>query len=224
MCREAVRRIAILLLAGGCAVAQTSSGSLSGIVSGSDGTPIAAVVTVHGASAARTDSTATGAFSFPNLPPGSYTVCAAPKSGPYLDPCAWELFPPTAQIAAGKAVTGYAVTLRKGGQLQIQLNDPSGLLTTATAAAPGANAKSVLIGVVSARGLFQPLTIVSQSSAGSTQQTVVPFDSPVHLWTSSQNVHLANGSGVQLPAAGVQNTVVLPSAGPSAPISFTVQP
>jgi hypothetical protein len=80
-------------------VAAQSVGAISGTLSGDDGAPLAAIITISGVPPLRASgsakSSATGGFTINSLAPGAYHACAEAGSGGYLDlPTGRRLFKP----------------------------------------------------------------------------------------------------------------------------------
>lgn len=217
--------IAILLLAS-APVALSQTGSISGTIAGDDGKPLAGVITSNRtsppAASGRAVAGANGAFTIANLPAGTYALCASVENLGYLDPCAWSAAPPTVQIAAGQAVTGFRLVVKKGTTLQVRLNDPDKIL--GQKAAPKQVAPHVLLGVFTPRRLFQPLQLAGTDASGRNHQGTVPLDNtPASLHVTGRGVRILDESNVEVGPSGV-NIGVKPNNG-NAPkvITFTVR-
>jgi hypothetical protein len=130
-----------------------------------------------------TTSSANGSFTITNLPPGKYELCAQVGNAGYLDPCAWQFMPVTAQVPAG-ALTGYQLVVKLGTPLQVRINDPAGILTAsvsptsaAPSAIPTAAGSGLLVGVVSTRGFLQarpPLAWIQEEATDKGHITLAP--------------------------------------------------
>jgi carboxypeptidase family protein len=84
--------MAIALSQAPAAISSQPAGSISGIVRDPTGNPLSAIWVTAVRSglppaSATVASNASGAFSLPNLPAGTYKICAQSPSGAYLDPC-----------------------------------------------------------------------------------------------------------------------------------------
>jgi len=165
------------------------SGSISGIVRGEDGTPIAGVsMSLHLASPPPTGklrnfpspvkSGADGSFSFGSLHAGPYRICAQAPGTVWLNPCEWGLQLPAAALSAAQKSATLAVTMKKGVALPIRVDDPSQLLSNHEGKTPGAH---LLIGVASDAQVFHHATLVSTDSAGRNYEIVIPFGAPLKL-------------------------------------------
>jgi hypothetical protein len=196
-------------------------GSISGMLVGDDGTPQGAVVTVNGVPPLRSSGSAkanaNGSFTIGNLLPGKYHICAEVGSAGYLDPCAWEPVPIVVQIAAGQSLSGYQLVARKGVPLQVRINDPVGLLTSTVPLSAGSTTPSLLIGIFTPRGLFQPLATTGVDAAGFNKQITIPSNAPVRLNISGQGLSIQNASGASLNTTGTLITVTA-----NGTITFTV--
>ena len=220
---------AVLLSLAGSAFPQTAlTGTISGQVIGTDARPLMAGIVANGVGGARASGRAqsdkTGSFTIRNLPAGTYMLCADVPGGGYLDPCAWESVLPTAQVNAGQTTAGYRLLLKQGGRLQVRVNDPAGLLVPAAAARPASNqvVPHILIGVMTARRLFQPLEVVSTDAAGRTQERTVPFNTPVVLHVRGNGVQVKDDKGADMALAGGVSTVSVAANAPATTITFTV--
>jgi hypothetical protein len=93
--------------------------------------------------------------------------------------------------------------LQKGVYLNVQINDPKGLLPQATAG-PWTSGKLV-VGVVYGSGAFQGASNTAIDSAGRSYQLIIPTGQPFALWLYSTDFLLAdaNGATVPSPAAGI---------------------
>jgi hypothetical protein len=196
-------------------------GSISGTLAGDNGAPLAAVITVNGVPPLRSSgsakSSSNGAFTISSLPPGTYHICAEVGNGGYLDPCAWEPIPIAVQIATGQSITGYHLVAKRGVPLQVRINDAAGILTSVVPVLGGKAPPSLLIGVFSARNIFQPLVTTSADVSGMNKQITVPQNTPVRLHVSGQGMQIANGLGAVLSATGTISTVTA-----NGTITFTV--
>jgi hypothetical protein len=203
-----------------------SLGSIAGTVSGDDGQALAVVVTVNGVppfrSSGSAKSGANGAFTINNLAAGTYHICVESGGAGYLDPCAWEPILPTAQIAAGQALTGYRLTVKRGTALKVRINDAAGALNASAPQASQAAGKApptLLLGVFTDRGLFHLLATTGKDAAGFDRQVTVPQNASVRLHVSGQGLQITDATGA---AVNPGVTTVTSGAGPPAPIVFTV--
>jgi hypothetical protein len=125
-----------------CTSAQIAQGSISGIVYGPDGKPLAGTTVwaniVSPVSlpvdrnstvpALTTVSASDGSYTLSKVPAGEYVVCARNAAVAALNPCPWG-GAPLVQIATGHLnMTGEAIHMAAGTTLQVHLDDPAGLL------------------------------------------------------------------------------------------------
>ena len=134
----------------------TGTGTISGTVVNGAGAGVSAIVQAVGIhSAARVapvQSAADGSFVFPQLPSGTYRLCATAQTPGYVDSCLWANSPPV--TLAGQALTGQAITLENAGTLQVQINDPAGLLSATSTPGSGAVASHLMVGVMTDGRIF----------------------------------------------------------------------
>jgi hypothetical protein len=204
------------LAAAGCAVSQTT-GIFQGSVAGDDGAqlPNATIlfrripqrVVVGGQlvpapgeaivnSSASAD--AAGAFNIGSLPPGTYSVCAKPASGPYLDSCRWSS--PVVVSVAAVAPAQLNFVLKRGVFLNLRVNDPYALLpplATSPFAEPALN-----VGVIFGNGAYVSLVNTSVDQSGRSYQAPIPVGQPLKLWVFSRRFALTGPSGSPLPLSG----------------------
>lgn len=191
--------------------AQSTVGTISGIVMGDDGRPLAGVritasaalpqslaisgVPATGPARGRVISTSTGDFVLQNVPAGTYTVYAQ-GAQMHLDPCDWGQTPPPISVAANEKVTGVRLKLVRGALVQIRLSDSKRILDLGpnSAAQP-----HVLMGVSTQAGHFYPVFNAGSDSKGRDQKLLVPLHVNLQLKIIGSNVALADSAGVPLP-------------------------
>ena len=208
--------------------AQTAS--ISGTVVGDDGKPLRAAVTVNGVvplrAAGRAESGADGTFSVTNLLPGAYNICVDVRGGGYLDPCAWEPVLAKVQLSGGQALSGYHASVKKGAALFVRVNDPTGLLN-AISIPNGISAIAVpklLVGIFTARGLFQPLVISSKDITGTTQQATVAQGVPSSLFVSGQGIQVTDSAGAAWNIGAQGKVQATGTTAPSVTLNITAAP
>ncbi len=203
-------------------LAQTVA-SISGTLVGDDGKPLAGSITairVGGFGGGKqATANAAGAFSLASLSAGSYQLCASVKGGGYLDPCSWEATPAVIQVAAGQAVAGNRLTVKKGAALQVRINDAAQVLQKPTPA--GTVKPHVLVGVITSRRVFEPLRLTGQDGYGQNRQGTVPLDRPFALYIRGQGVQVTDSSGMSISPAGT--TLKMEPGKGNQPISLTFQ-
>jgi hypothetical protein len=118
---------------------------------------------------------------------------------------------------AGQSIGNYRLILKHGAIVQVRINDAAGLLNAA--ALPAASAPHLLLGVMSARHIVEPLRPTALDASGRTQQGTVPLNRTSSLYVFAQGVRLADAGGIAIDPKGV-NIPVTP--GPAAmPVVFT---
>ena len=209
---KTLRIVLFGFLAVSSALAQstTAAGTLNGLVTDSEGNPLAGaqvrygrvVPYVHVGNSMQPApgqaiangtvfASAGGAFSVASLPVGAYTLCATVTSAAYLDPCVWGQ-PIQVTLSAG-ANSVQTVVLEKGVFLKVRVNDPVGLLPQVVDG-PWTPRK-LLVGVTYANGAYQGAQNTSVDSAGRDYQLIVPVGSAFKLHMFSRDVALANSAG-----------------------------
>lgn len=218
----------ILLLTVLPGLAQTAS--ISGVVLRLDGTGIGGVTLLYGrlapakpkAAAAMLApiSTATtgtnGSFVLQNLSAGTYLVCA--EVAGFLNPCHWSSTPPTFLVNAGQSVSNAAIHLNPGHPLQVQINDPQGLLAN-----EGKTSGAFLhIGVQAVSGVFQRAVLADSNATSRHYVITVPYDSPVNTLVSGGTFQLNDNAGVAIANTGKPTQVTVPSVGAAPTLVFSV--
>jgi len=133
----------------------------------------------------------TGVYLLPDLPSGTYTVCAHYPGEGYLDPCAWNSIPQTINLAAGQALAQKTIKLTPGSVLQVRVNDPGALLS--------AGAADLALGVRGSKSIFYPAHVAATDSGGASYQLTIPLDTLVSLQISSGHLKLGDAGGTALP-------------------------
>jgi hypothetical protein len=180
-----------------------TKGGIQGIVKDDSGKPVAgafAVATGVGTPTHQSHTvttTATGAYSFTGLDPGQYQLCVQTPGGPNLDPCHWSQ-PALITVSSGLTTANQTTTAVKGSVLQVRINDPLKLLTTATAATAG----DIIVGILLPQALFQPMRLASSDSTGRTYDTAIPFGMPVKVQIHSTHLEIADSNGISLAPTG----------------------
>jgi hypothetical protein len=183
----------------GCSVAAFGQipGSIAGITADSvTGKPLAGVFVTAVRSglpplARHATSDITGIYLLPDLPAGTYTVCAHYPGDGYLDPCAWSSIPQTINLAAGQVLAEKTIKLIPGSVVQVRINDPGQLLSTSAA--------DLALGVRGSRNIFYPAHMAVTDSGGASYQLTIPLDTLVSLEISSGHLKLGDAAGSALP-------------------------
>ena len=207
-------------------------GSISGTVTGSDGTVITsaymsldAIPPYSSSRSVQTEwaalSDANGAFTFSGLSPGTYQVCAQLPRTQWLNPCAWGTAPPAVSLSDSQPTASVSVLMIKGVVVPIRVNDAQQLLANNEGITPGAH---LLMGVGHPPILFGDASVASQDSGGRTYQVTVPYGFAANLVVYSSFFHLSNSAGTALPqsaATFIPFTVASGQSPPSIALNVT---
>ena len=200
-----------LILATSQLFAQSTLGTISGLVTGDDGGPLSGVRVTASAALPKTLgvsevlatgstrgfalSTSTGSFILENLPPGAYTLCAQ-GSETHLDPCHWSQTALTVSVAANEKLNSIKLKLVRGALLQIHLADSKNILDSGP---NSANQPHVLIGVSTQAGHFYPALNAGNNATGRNRKLLIPLHMNLELKIVSTHVALADSLGKALP-------------------------
>ncbi len=193
------------------------TGVIAGTVSGEDGSPVVgAYVTLHLSftpgqavrQAFRTHwgvySGSGGSFRFTGLRNGTYRLCVQAPGAAWLDPCEWGLAIPSGALSSAVRSQAIAISLRRGAEVPISIDDPGQLVLQSEGRIAGA---LLLIGVRTPTGTFRPAVLTSRGLTGRTLKVVIPFDKPVNLTVGSSFFRLADSTGT--PFSGPGRTIPL---------------
>jgi len=200
----------------------SGTGGISGTVVGDDGTAVVGAVIANGvglSASGRVVAAADGSFTISNLPPGTFSLCARPKGGGYLDPCTWS-DPLQVVVTAGKVTTGTQVIVAKGAVVSVRVNDP-GLILSLVGTQPNVVTPHLLLHAMTPRGLLEPLVITETDALGREYQATIPFSVLVTIVVSGKQVLITDSAGNSLNAAGTAITIQQAPNNP--PTTITLQ-
>ena len=211
--------------------AQTTTASISGGVVSPAGYPLRAIVALSptGGGAVRQAFTDLGgAFSFSQVPEGGYTICAripaeqSPSPDrPYLDTCMWPQPQIPVQVSAGQTLASIQVVAPQGVALNVQVNDPQGLLAQTTpqqsAQAPDAQLQVL---VRQANLLPYRLPLAAQSAIARNYYLVVPAATSLLLTVRSPQASILSQTGALVQG---ETNLSTPSGSALSPLQFTIQ-
>ena len=166
--------------------------SIAGTVTAADGTLIDAALTLHDLSTARVAgaqpfdhrfaSGRDGTFSHSGIPAATYEICVDAPHQRVLDPCRWGDSTAKVTLAAGDAVTGFALIVRRGYLLQVRVNDPGQVLPAPVGGIAGS---ALQMTVQTPLGRYENLRLQGSDAAGRTHYLVIPYDRPFLLSASA---------------------------------------
>lgn len=206
---------ACLFFATGITSQTTPPGSISGILQGSDGSPIRqGVIGASLASSAskarprRTSATAEvlqdGTFRIPGLEIGTYQICVQAPNTIWLDPCQWGTGPVVVSLNIARPSANLPIQVEKGGLLTIRVIDPDQLLTLHEGKTPGAH---LLLGVRTDASNFRTATVASNDQNGRNYRLLIPLNRQIKLSVASSFFQLADADGKALPPSGSLLTI-----------------
>jgi len=206
----------------------TGAATISGVVLGDDGKAVRALITAvksgRPVAGGQNESNAAGSFVIGGLLDGTYQLCAVDHSGTYLDPCNWAETPATVTVSAKQPVSGYKLTVAKGAILRVRVND-AGQVLDKPAAALNQMPATLIVAVMTARHMIQPLPVVSKDSGGRSHQTAIPLNKAVSLNLFGKGFTLTDASGKSLDTAlGTPVPVQIAPGQAAPPVTFTVGP
>ena len=213
---------------------QQFTGTLSGLLTGDDGTAlrggsIVLRLATKSVPKLRRQTTiwtaitgAGGAFQFQALPEGNYTVCASVPDSTWLNPCEWNFLTPTATVTPQAPAARMNITLKRGATIPIRIDDSGQLLAQNEGKTPGAG---FLLGVSSLEpgSFFRLVPLVSQDSGGRNHQIVIPYNTSLTLLVHPTFYHLTDGAGAALTQSATTRIPLLVVPGQQvSPIKFTI--
>ena len=187
----------------GSAWAQNAAGSgtITGTVTTSDGTPVnKATVSIAfrptNAGTAPvpfllfTTTAADGTFRATNVPNGKFAICPHASHTALLPPCQWGT-EPVVTVSNGGTVSAGTITMSAGADLYIRVNDPNGVRAKNDGVVPGAG---MLIAVTAAQGVAVPAPRTAVDANGVDYHLYVPTATKLTLLISSTTYSLTNSA------------------------------
>ncbi len=164
-------------------------------------------------------SDSAGLYRLPTVPVGDYLLCGTVPSGPYLDPCKWQS---AIHVNVGNAsVSAPTVALRKGVFLNVQINDPSGLLPKVVDRL--FQAGNLVVGIKFAQGAYLGAENMTLDATGRSYQMAIPAGVPLSLWLFSRGISITDSTGKSVAPNGA--TIPFQAvAGQNQTFIFTVMP
>ena len=215
------------------------SGGISGKISAVDGTPVDAALTLHDLTTARVvgakpfdrqfSSRRDGTFTFANVPVAQYEICVDAPQLSVLDPCRWGGSTKFTVTATG--TTTVNLTVQRGYQLKVRVNDTNGLLSsgpTAVSTSPaGLTASptatpSLQMVVKTIQGTYENLRLQNADATGRNNYLVVPYNLPLVLVATGSNVALGDSNNVRYTNDSVQLPILASSGSTPPTVTFNV--
>ncbi len=212
------------------------SGGISGKISAADGTPVDAALTLHDLTTPRVvgakpfdrqfSSRRDGTFALANVPAAQYEICVDAPQLSVLDPCRWGGSTKFTVTAAG--TTTVNLTVQRGYQLKVRVNDTNGLLASAAAGpAAGASASaaaspSLQMAVKTIQGTYENLRLQSADATGRNNYLVVPYNMPLVLVATGSSVALSDSNNVRYTNDSVQLPILASSGSTPPTVTFNV--
>jgi hypothetical protein len=136
-----------------------------------------------------TKSGADGSYSFANLPPAKYRLCAFAEHSDWLNPCQWGPRAADTDISGVRQSIVAPILLERGVRLQVQVEDPGALIFNPES--PG----HLLLGVTNDAFAFIPAVFHSQTTSTTIFSLLLPYSSHRSLKLSSNTATLLTPSG-----------------------------
>lgn len=225
--------VMVLLVTGGVLRAQSTTATMSGIVTDVNNNPIDSIVVMYtlgpnlqsnglppsGGMLAGTD----GTFSFSNLAPGLYYLCAyAPPQKSVLDSCEWTFSPPTVTLTTGQNQTGVQIVLQPGVRLQLRVNDLAQVLPVPVL---GRKGNALQTSLTDAGGFYHAMPLRSFDATGFNYEMVVPAAMALTMQFGGTGLALTDAKGVAVPfRAPATPAIQIPAKSAPTLLTFSVGP
>ena len=204
--RQRIQQLVVtasMLAAAAWAQAPSATGQIGGVVIGADQKPVADIfVSYVRAQTDASDATpsaggvmtgADGVFTFQKLTPGTDLFCVrAVPSRQIVEFCEWTFHPPSVTLAAGQSVGGLQLPVQKGARLELQVDDLKKLLPNPEEPKPDT---VFYVGVRTSEGLFHEASLTSRDHGGQVYYLIVPFNTPLRLDATLNNLDLSDDKG-----------------------------
>jgi len=205
-------------------VVAQSSGSVRGKIVDENQQPITSAYIIAnptsvGVPAARAAVSSDGSFVVSGLVAGTYSICVQAQDTSFLDPCHWGN-PPQVKVTAGQSVTLQPLSVLKGSQLQVRLNDP----TQQLARAPDPKAlRTVIMGIWNSSSLLYRPTLTSVDQGGREFQLSIPYNVPLRFFIVGPGLKMVDENGNAVLGKGSTTSVQHQKNGSHKTLVFTVQ-
>jgi len=131
----------------------------------------------------------TGQVSFTGLPFGIYSVCVEPQNQLYVQPCQWSP-PDTVHLTSQNTSGTVSLSVQRGVPVDIRIDDPDGLLSSAAAATTPA----VVARVVTPQGPLH-LQPAAQDVGGINYRIIAPPSVAASIQISAGTLNILDGTG-----------------------------
>lgn len=229
--REIILLVSVGLLPIGAQSPGTPGGTVSGSVSGDDGTSINGTITLRKVTTKsrsrvpsqvewRAKLDGKGGFTFPLVPFGEYLACVRAAEHSWLDPCEWDSKIPSVLVSGSRTSANLSVILKKGTAVDVRIDDPAGLLSQNEAKTAGAG---LLVAVASDGLLMHIIPVYGRTNASRSYRLFVPPQTPHRLIVQSTFYKLADTSGLPLRETAATVIPFTPAGGRPLPVTtFTI--
>jgi len=135
-----------------------------------------------------------GRFAVPGLRTGQYALCALSKLPHQLHSCQWGEGGAPVRVNAGQETGDVRLVLRSGVRLTVHVADPSGSVDPTQVFGSPARARRLLLGVVSDRGEYYPVHLVSNAQGAPAYGIAVPRNRAMKLAVDT-DLEVTDGAG-----------------------------
>jgi len=204
-------------------------GSVSGIVTYSDGPPVVSATVGYlreaplnqaAPKAAFTTSGSSGAFALTGLAAGTYAICVmGPSTADWVDPCLWSDTPTRISMTPGQIVSGIKVAVQRATKLQIHVSDPTAALATNEGSKAGG---LFVLGVWSSRHIFIRGSIVSKQNTDRVYQLPVPPTTTFRVGVQSSLYRMQDETGKPIVSGVVKDQLPIAAGTTTSTINLSI--
>jgi hypothetical protein len=149
-----------------------------------------------------------GTYSIPNVPVGTYVVCAYGTSQRLFSNCLWTSQYSTVSVESAN-VTVPPLVLSTGSVITIAVNDPAGAIVVPTQpfGTPPASGHYFFPGVIAENGYYSSARLVSQSGTTKTYVVTIPKTAIVRVFVDS-DLAVTDAGGNTVPTRTPSSLIV----------------
>ncbi len=209
--------------------------SIAGRAATADGRGLRAIISLQARAFATTGpipppaqhafTDANGAFQFARVIPGKYVLCVQPAAGQgqtpdqyFVDTCEWNALVYPVQLAGGQSQTGVTLVVPQGVPLQVNVNDPGGLLASTPNGPTPPNQPAIdrqlQLFLKTPDHLVHPIPVKARSSAGRNYSILIPKGMAMALAVRSPQLTVQDSGGhpisTDVPVAAAGNAAAPP--------------